>query len=115
MSSSPDPSVLLFTMIERIAEKIERTSEIQAHILNRIQTPSKPPTRTAMLPPDAVSEILQVPVKRLAEWRSQEIRPPYHRVGKSIVYDPGDIEKFLSANRVMPKFANAQKAMSRVG
>lgn len=45
-----------------------------------------------LLTPAPVSEVLGVPVKTLANWRSERTGPPFPRVGAHIRYRQGAIE-----------------------
>lgn len=79
---------------DRIAQHLRDHRPVQA----TVQPAS--PRRKPYLEPAEVSAILRVPVKTLAQWRSQKINLPYHRIGRHAVYDPEDIEKFALRRKI---------------
>jgi len=47
----------------------------------------------------AVAEVLGVPEKTLAEWRSQGKGPEYHKIGRYVRYDWADVRAWLAQRR----------------
>jgi hypothetical protein len=52
--------------------------------------------REALGSPAQVARHLQVPEKTLAEWRSRQIGPRYHRVGRYVRYAWADVDVWLA-------------------
>jgi len=46
----------------------------------------QPTLYSAILNPDEVAELLQVPVRTLEQWRYRNVGPPYRKVGRHIRY-----------------------------
>lgn len=47
--------------------------------------------------PVEVAEHLQVPEKTLAVWRSREIGPGWHKIGRHVRYRWEDVERWIDA------------------
>lgn len=56
------------------------------------------PTRNLATPPE-VAEYLGIPVKTLAEWRSQGKGPEWRKVGRHARYRWADVEKWVDAQQ----------------
>jgi len=48
------------------------------------------------------AEILRKPVTTLAAWAYRGVGPPYSRVGRSVLYNRLDLERWLERHRVAP-------------
>jgi excisionase family DNA binding protein len=48
------------------------------------------------------AELLRVPVRTLYEWRMRGVGPAAYRVGKRVLYDRKDVERWLEAHREEP-------------
>jgi hypothetical protein len=55
-----------------------------------------------LLTPEQVADLLQRPIRTLAQWRYRREGPPYLKVGGSIRYRTVDVERWLDAQRVAP-------------
>ena len=51
------------------------------------------------------AQYLGVRQRTLADWRLKGICLPYSRLGKRVVYESVDLDRFLQAGRVEPKAA----------
>lgn len=49
--------------------------------------------------PAEVAEVVRKSPKTLANWRSLEIGPPYHKVNGRILYDWRDVRSWLAEQR----------------
>ena len=58
------------------------------------------PLTTAQL-----SELLQVPVRTLEDWRTNNIGPAYWYAGKRVRYSPEDVQEWINAQRAVKKVA----------
>ena len=56
--------------------------------------------RERFFKPEELGDIATVGT--LTVWRSQNTGPPYHKVGKRILYKGSDLNDWLEANRVDP-------------
>jgi excisionase family DNA binding protein len=48
------------------------------------------------------AEILRTPIQTLAQWASQGRGPRYARVGRKVLYERSEIERFIAENMVGP-------------
>lgn len=55
-------------------------------------------TADDLLPPPAVAEYLQVPVRTLGQWRWLGTGPKFLKVGRHVRYRRRDVEMWLAAN-----------------
>jgi len=53
-----------------------------------------------LLTPTEVAELTGLSLQTLAQWRSQRRGIPYLKVGRTIRYDPADVQKYLDGCRV---------------
>lgn len=49
-----------------------------------------------LLTADQLAELVGVPAKTIADWRSRSIGPAFVRVGRHVRYRPADVEAWLS-------------------
>ena len=52
-------------------------------------------TRKTMLRPNQIAVILGVSTRTLQRWRKDNSFIPWHKVGRTIFYDPADIAHFI--------------------
>ena len=57
----------------------------------------------ALMTPEELGEKLAIPVKTLAEWRSNGTGPAYRRVGRHVRYAPKDVETWLRDRYASPR------------
>jgi predicted DNA-binding transcriptional regulator AlpA len=50
-----------------------------------------------LLGPDDLADLIGVPAKTLADWRSRGLGPTYVRVGRHVRYRPAAVEAWLEA------------------
>lgn len=63
-------------------------------------TTSPPPTKR-LLTPDETSELLGVTAHTLSVWRcTGRYKLPFVKVGRSVMYKPADVEKWIEKNTV---------------
>lgn len=62
-------------------------------------TISQPLTTTQL------SKLLQIPVRTLEDWRTNNIGPKYWHAGKRVRYSPGDAQEWIDAQRAVKKAA----------
>jgi excisionase family DNA binding protein len=53
-----------------------------------------------LLTPQQVSEITGLSVETLAQWRSQKRELPYLKIGRTVRYDPSDVQNYLEGCKV---------------
>ena len=41
----------------------------------------------------------QIPMATLAKWRFEKKGPPYHKLGRRVMYRPEDLEEYLHQHR----------------
>ena len=56
--------------------------------------------QTRLLTPQAVAELTGLPVGTLAQWRSQKRGIPYLKIGRTVRYDPADVQAYLEGCKV---------------
>jgi excisionase family DNA binding protein len=56
--------------------------------------------KEALLTPEAVAELTGLPVGTLAQWRSQKRGIPYLKIGRTVRYDPMDVQVYLEGCKV---------------
>lgn len=52
-----------------------------------------------------LSEVIDVPEKTLADWRSRGLGPAYARIGRHVRYSPVDVERWLRTRVTQPGHA----------
>lgn len=57
------------------------------------------------LTPDGAAEVLAVPVATLGQWRYRGEGPRYSKVGKLVRYSRGDLDLWLAAAAVEPRYS----------
>ena len=50
-----------------------------------------------LMTPDEVSELLQVPVATLAQWRHRGAGPQYRKIGRHVRYERDHVEAWVRA------------------
>ena len=53
-----------------------------------------------LLTPEDVAGLTGLSMETLAQWRSQRRGIPYLKMGRSVRYDPADVQKYLEGCRV---------------
>jgi len=61
-------------------------------------TQDKPTTYSAILNPDEVAQLLQIPVRTLEEWRHKKTGPPYRKLGRHVRYQLSKIMDWFENN-----------------
>ena len=56
--------------------------------------------KEALLTAEAVAELTGLPVGTLAQWRSQRREIRYLKIGRTVRYDPVDVQAYLEGCRV---------------
>ena len=56
--------------------------------------------KEALLTPEAVAELTGLPVGTLAQWRSQRREIRYLKIGRTVRYDPADVQAYLEGCKV---------------
>ncbi|MGI8775604.1 MAG: helix-turn-helix domain-containing protein [Actinomycetota bacterium] len=57
----------------------------------------------ALMTPDELGDVLQIPTKTLAEWRSNGTGPAYRRVGRHVRYSAEDVAIWLKGRYGPPR------------
>jgi excisionase family DNA binding protein len=61
-------------------------------------TTSETLTRSPILNPVQVADLLQVPVRTLEEWRHKKTGPPYRKVGRHVRYQYSKVMEWFESN-----------------
>lgn len=56
-----------------------------------------------LLTTDELAELLGLPAKTLADWRSRGIGPPYMKLGRHVRYRPSAAEEWTAEQAVAPR------------
>jgi len=59
-----------------------------------------PSPLTELLTPEQVARLTGLSMDTLAQWRSQRRGIPYLKVGRTVRYDPADVQRYLEGCRV---------------
>ncbi len=57
------------------------------------------PTSERLVTPEELSEMLQIPLGTIYQWRARRTGPPAHKVGKHLRYRQSDVEDWLAKQR----------------
>ena len=58
------------------------------------------PSTHKLLTPPEVAELTRISPETLAQWRSQKRGIPYLKIGRTVRYDPADVQAYLEGCRV---------------
>jgi len=62
-----------------------------------------------LLTPDQVAAHTGISMETLAQWRSQKRGIPYLKIGRSVRYDPQDVQQYLAGCRVSVSDPNERR------
>ena len=68
-----------------------------------------PPNLCELLTPEQVSKLTGLSKETLAQWRSQKRAISYLKIGRSVRYDPADVQKYLAGCRVSVSDPNERR------
>lgn len=57
------------------------------------------PDSDRLVTPEELSEMLQIPVGTIYQWRARHTGPPAHKVGRHLRYRRADVEAWLEEQR----------------